>query len=299
MTSVFVSWVSHPSSGNKLRRGDVDSVAEAKEPIHRDFRAPKFQRYTDNAPPCDHLEADNVSFTLVTQLSTDRLWMMEHHCTRWGNESPISVAILTNMTHSQILDQLIQLGCDSSQLTLQLLSADLYPRDDYPVNVLRNLALSAVTTSHVMYADVDFWESEDLRDLLHTQSIREALAEDPKRALVIPAFMLIRQCREWRECPEANVPRMPRTREEMLHLIKTKHGYPFDPTNRGGHGSTMYGTWIRDQEPGDLRDVPCVFSNRYEPYLAFRYCQLLPPFQEQFSGYGKNKMTVSICALVV
>lgn len=239
------------------------------------------------------MEADGVSFTLVTQSSNDRLWMMKHHCDRWGNITPMSVAILTNRTHDEILDELVRLGCDTSQIALQILSSDSYPQDEYPINVLRNLALSAVTTSHVMYADIDFWESQDLRDLLHLRSIRQALAEDHKRALVVPAFQLFRQCHEWRECPENNIPRMPRTRHDLMLLIKSKNGSQFDPTNRGGHGSTLYGTWVKTQkEPGSLIDIPCVYSNRYEPYLAFRYCRDLPPFQEQFSGYGKNKMTM-------
>jgi hypothetical protein len=30
-------------------------------------------------------------------------------------------------------------------------------------------------------------------------------------------------------------------------------------------------------------------SNRYEPFLVFRYCHDLPPFQNAFYGYGKDK----------
>ena len=38
-------------------------------------------------------------------------------------------------------------------------------------------------------------------------------------------------------------------------------------------------------------DLPCILSNRYEPYLATRYCKEYPPYQTAFTGYGKNKMT--------
>ena len=67
----------------------------------------------------------------------------------------------------------------------------------------------------------------------------------------------------------------------------------FDPTNRGGHGSTRYKDWFKqNRETGDvLVEIDCFLSNRYEPYLVFRYCRELPPFQEPFTGYGKNKMT--------
>ena len=40
----------------------------------------------------------------------------------------------------------------------------------------------------------------------------------------------------------------------------------------------------------ELIDIECFQSNRYEPYVAFQYCDALPPFQEQFRGYGKNKV---------
>ena len=67
----------------------------------------------------------------------------------------------------------------------------------------------------------------------------------------------------------------------------------FDPTNRGGHGSTRYKEWFKQNyDDGDtLLEIDCFLSNRYEPYLVFRLCWELPPFQEAFAGYGKNKMT--------
>ena len=83
---------------------------------------------------------------------------------------------------------------------------------------------------------------------------------------------------------------MPKNKDELIALIKKRQASTFDPTNEGGHGSTRYISW-KDQEEGKYLDLPCIRSNRYEPYLVLRYCNDLPPFQEGFSGYGKNKMT--------
>ena len=45
-----------------------------------------FQLYTPHAPSCSkHLDAASVSFTLVSQLSNDRIWMIKHHCEQWGD----------------------------------------------------------------------------------------------------------------------------------------------------------------------------------------------------------------------
>jgi hypothetical protein len=158
-----------------------------------------------------------------------------------------------------------------------------YPKDEYPVNVLRKIALAHVHTSHVVYGDVAFWESQDMYSVLMGDVIRTQLSNDPKLALVLPAFQLHRQCKERKECPNDNIPQMP-------HSIQAKKGSQFDPTIKDGHGSTMYKEWIH-QASGDLFELDCLTSNRYEPFLVVRYCHELPPFQEQFTGYGKNKMT--------
>ena len=251
---------------------------------------PTFKLQLEGAPPCTELQPADISYTLVTQLSTDRLWMMEQHCHRWGLDAPISVVFFTDETPASITDQLLALGCRRGQLTVQTLPTKAYAKTEYPVNKMRNMALAEVKTSHVMYVDVDFWEAERLREVLEMDSIKEEFAKDHKLAAVVPAFQILRQCKEYRDCREENLAKMPNTTEQMMDLVKNASAGAFDPTNRGGHGSTSYGAWYLQKE-GEMYDIPCFKSKRYEPYLAFRYCQDLPPFQEQFTGYGKNKLT--------
>ena len=215
---------------------------------------------------------------------------MEYHCQRWNDAGPISVAVFTNRTMQQVQDELTgQLGCSADLLTVHTVAPNTdLSEEDYPVNLLRNTALSSVQTSHVVYVDIDFWESTNLPDTL--QHHTELLASDPRTALVLPAFQLNRQCRQWRECPEDNIPVMPTSKKELLDLVYQQRASTFDPTNVGGHGSTRYIDWF-DQTADELVPIECFKSNRYEPYLVFRYCHDLPPFQEAFTGYGKNKMT--------
>jgi hypothetical protein len=249
-----------------------------------------FQLVTESATTtCEApLSPDDISYTLVTQLSTNRIWMMEYHCQRWTQH--MSIAILTNETHNQVMEELIQWNCRPDQVTLTVLDASQYPNDDYPVNVLRNLAFAQVRTSHVAYVDVDFWESQHMYDVLMGEDIRTQLSNDPQLALVLPAFQLHRQCQVYKECPEQNIPQMPSTVKELIQILQEKRGSMFDPYNQDGHGSTLYKEWIH-QPSGSLLELDCIQSNRYEPFLVVRYCHELPPFQEQFTGYGKNKMT--------
>jgi hypothetical protein len=268
------------------------------EPSLLGSRSPgDFQLYAPpraSLPPCrDPLDPAEVSYTLASQLSDDRVWMVRHHCERWGGENPISIAVFTDRAHGDVMSELTSAGCSDERLTLQVVEKTRYDPDgtEYPVNLLRNLALSAVRTSHVVYADVDFWPSSDLHAVLSNVAVRERFASDGRLAGVVPAFQMYRRCREYADCRERNVPSMPATKGELIGMIVEKAASAFDPTNRGGHGSTRYETWC-DQGEGTFVDLGCIRSNRYEPYVAIRHCAEMPPFQEGFTGYGKNKMTV-------
>ena len=87
---------------------------------------------------------------------------------------------------------------------------------------------------------------------------------------------------------------MPKDKEELINLIQKK-AVSTTQLGTNGHSSTKYKTWM-NQKTGTFVDLPCFKSNKYEPYLTVRYCSDLPPFQEGFTGYGKNKITVSLCA---
>jgi len=250
----------------------------------------EFQTISNLAPVCNPLKPEDIHYTLATQVSTERLWMVPQHCKRW--KGPISVAVFTSESIGEIHKKIGD-GCETGQLRIQTISSEGVEEGEYPVNALRNLALSAVQTSHVVYVDIDFWQSTNLLEVLNLKYVREELADDDLLAIVIPAFQLARQCSGddiSNECEQKNIDKMPKNKLEVSTLVKSHEASPFDPTNRGGHGSTEYGHWFK-QRRAQFHDIPCIRSNRYEPYMVFRYCQKFPPFQESFTGYGKNKMS--------
>lgn len=291
---------------------------------------PSFLQYSEQAPECHALEsAEDVTMTLVTQVSHDRLWMMKHHCDRYRDQQggpldqhPMSIAVYTNSTLEVILKELRGMNCgvkgttsDNAPVMVSVLDAQTHGSwKEYPVNELRNLALSKVETTHILYIDVDFWPSDYLYETImggivasgdnsgdasgdeeqdFGLAIRQELVDDPKLALVIPAFQLWRQCQGWKDCRDKNLPHMEHARTLLGmadEIMEHKSITVFDPTNKGGHGSTDYKNWFR-QTPGTLLDIECLQSNRYEPFVMVRYCKDLPPFQTAFAGYGKNKVT--------
>jgi len=271
------------------------ALRNMKEQHHRmlptttlDYRQFNFKATSDMAPTCDHLPNDKIDFTLVTQLSPNRLDLMKHHCKRWGNH-PISLAVGTHTSQKAILKVLISMGCKQENLAVTIIS-DFESEQSYPVNRLRNAALSAVKTSHFVYIDADFMPSLHLYDRLMDQ--RDALLHH-KTALVIPAFELRPLC-DSTECKDLHEYMIPDTKEELVELYTSPADAPsitpFDwKGNPAGHGSTRYMDWVTQQD--ELLTIECMTSPRYEPYLVMRYCRDLPPFQEAFAGYGLNKIT--------
>jgi Glycosyl-transferase for dystroglycan len=77
--------ISSPSMTLKASRSRSGSTSNAEY---------NFARYYLDAPPCQSippLQASQIGFTLVTQSSLDRLWIIKYQCARW--KGPISLAV--------------------------------------------------------------------------------------------------------------------------------------------------------------------------------------------------------------
>jgi len=268
-----------------------------------------------NRPKCTPLSADQVTFTLSTQLSLDRLWIMEEQCKRWPTPLPMSIAIYyppppsTPLGHSDsdwvktILKRLDdEFHCDVSRMNIILFEASTTKENNgYPVNLLRNLALEAIPTTHAVYVDSDFLISSGLHQHL-VNTARDILAKDFKALVVIPDFDYISKCKdrtrqdEVQSCLRDEWSTVPGTNEEILELLdhpeKMPHVDRGFQTIRGHnkyHGTTLYRTWAQKNQ-STLVSIPCLASRTYEPYVTVRVCQDLPIYPEQFRGWGHNKV---------
>ena len=174
--------------------------------------------YFDSKPSCDPVASEEVSFTLVTQASPDRLWIMKHHCRRWPAPLPISLAVYLppgaplNATNGVVRDLEENFGCDTSRMKVTILKGST-SLGLYPVNHLRNLAIEAANTTHIFYTDSDFLVSDGLHgDLIELAA--PIVGPDPRVAMVVPAFALSSSCgkvssdtHEAMACLEKEVPK--------------------------------------------------------------------------------------------
>jgi hypothetical protein len=198
---------------------------------------------------------------------------------------------------------------------------------DYPVNHLRNLGIGRVQTSHFIVADVDFVPSRGLyAELLQHGSL---MLNDLMLALVVPAFQRrggsctsVSACRalaaqtnfipanleELQQCMAGNTSSVPtytarlmsnssrslRSRSSISSRSRGSSGcivFQAD-NNYDGHSTTRSSDWLAASahwlEP---KPLTCFESSRYEPYLVLStWGSATPRYDEQFTGYGKNKI---------
>jgi hypothetical protein len=286
---------------------DIDNVSNATTPFEI--------TYFTSKPECRPLLPNQVSMTLTTQLSLDRMWIMKHQCNRWPAPYPISIAVYLPPHHSSSDDNKNEsthvvkeletnLGCDLSRMTITLLKGSPTSgaaMSQYPVNTLRNLALEGVQTTHAAYIDSDFLISKGLYD--HLMTTAAIVANDPKAAMVMPAFEYLQECtfssqEEAVACLTSELDAsVPETQEDLFPLLldrnsqrrpRVQRGFQnFNGKNRF-HSTTMYKTWINNQSTPV--PIPCIKTLAYEPYLAVRVCRDLPEFPRVFKGWGFNKV---------
>ncbi|KAH8054948.1 hypothetical protein JL721_10365 [Aureococcus anophagefferens] len=238
-----------------------------------------------DAPLSAEPAACGLDFTLATQASVERLWMLDHVCRRWAG--PVVVAVY-GPRGAPVPAAPAACGAGRVEFVERLVDAKRYAdHNAYPVNELRNLAIARVRTSHFLLCDVDLWPDEQLYavlyDRLHALGAsvaHNATFADPKVAIVVPAFS--REVKT--DCASSTgkedhadagrmaschreAEAMPATFEGLKRCIVAKECHIFDRFNHDGHGTTDYKSWLNTKSKA-LRPVDCFLSNRYEPYVV-------------------------------
>mmetsp|Transcript_2163 Transcript_2163/g.4420 ORF Transcript_2163/g.4420 Transcript_2163/m.4420 type:complete len:490 (-) Transcript_2163:40-1509(-) len=258
-----------------------------------------------SSPSCDPIENLDVSITLVTSTSMDRIDRLSEICSNWSGK--LSIVFYTSLSTDEISTRVNLLpSCinQEDRITITMRAPTANEEADhslFPVNELRNVAIQAVSTSHYFYVDIDFALSPKMFETMSNPKVTKFLASDYRHAVVIPAFE-----RSYLTCMKSNEAltenekaafkkcinklEMPTDMTSLKRMMGKRMTRVFESRwTEKPHGSTGYKSWF-NQDQGSLRKIKCIDSNRYEPYVILRKCSLLPPFQEDFTGYGKNKV---------
>ncbi|XP_050448704.1 xylosyl- and glucuronyltransferase LARGE1-like isoform X2 [Cataglyphis hispanica] len=156
-------------------------------------------------------------------------------------------------------------GCDKHESVLPEL---------YPINYLRNIAVSYVSTPFIFQLDVDFLPQVGLYENLMNNINRLNINESDKIALIVPAF----ETERYRFTFPAN-------KEELLKFLKRGILYTFRyHVWTQGHAATNYSLWRNSMEPYEVSWEP-----DFEPYIVVS--KSAPRYDTRFVGFGWNKVS--------
>lgn len=214
--------------------------------------------------------ADDDDVTLISQLSMDRLQMLEPLCRYWTG--PMSVAVYASDVEAiKLMNYVNSYSCfkHRNDIALHIVYSDsgFY----YPVNYLRNIALDHLVTKYAFLLDIDFLPMIDLHDYL-VEAIHVLGAE--KRALIVPAF-------------ESHLYRLeiPANKTELLKMLDTQSIQPFRINEwPQGHASTNYNHWNKAIRPYRIN-----WATDFEPYVVLQ--KPFPKYDNRFVGFGWNKVS--------
>mmetsp|Transcript_19848 Transcript_19848/g.42703 ORF Transcript_19848/g.42703 Transcript_19848/m.42703 type:complete len:688 (+) Transcript_19848:88-2151(+) len=279
-----------------------------------------------------------ASVTLVIQCSLDRVWLLSETCSRWPDPIVLVVylpldTVLDAVDRATVIESIAEVmtGCPQMKVVLHI-SDTSNGKDDtstYPVNIMRNRGLDAVTTSHVLIMDVDLIPSADLSHvakdnlvdqitMLNQTQKKGGEMEIPMNAIVVPAFERkietpcpdIESCKSYlRDDPGF----LPLLFYDLNECVQNEECIVFqEDVNWEGHHTTQSTKWLKKQwyeapsnDKSDIsktkriRKIKCFDSLRYEPYVILPWCPstkssnphpLTPYYDERFYGYGKNKI---------
>jgi len=177
--------------------------------------------------------------TLVTQLNTERLYMVNRLCDHWSG--PISVALYVYEEEMSNIFLFVRQNISKCEnIAIHIAYHDL-TLHFYPYNHLRNIALKQVTTPFVYLLDADFipvkTSYETIRSFLEHKFNQNDYFLN--QILVIPAF-------------EINLTKfvMPQSKNQLISLWESNIVRQFDLNIFiYGHRPTNYTLWKRATTP--------------------------------------------------
>ncbi|CAH1791489.1 unnamed protein product [Owenia fusiformis] len=252
----------------------------------------RFRRLTLN----HHIISIANDITLVTQVSADRLYMLNDVLPYW--DGPVSIAIYIpaseSLSDKQIYDDnylIRKLKTLTQRCEITILYGAYY-MEKYPINTLRNHAMRRVQTEYLLLTDADFLPSINFQrhaklEIIRLKNILNQADTDntyttnlDKTAFVAPAFEYLKNPFKSNNLAKSKV--------ELRKLYNTQSGIRiFNGERSDNHKATNYEKWFKTSHSYEVTD----YQIKYEPYVVLRKHNQLPLYDERFVGYGMNKVS--------
>eukprot|EP00761_Pharyngomonas_kirbyi_P004533 gb/GECH01004538.1/.p1 GENE.gb/GECH01004538.1/~~gb/GECH01004538.1/.p1 ORF type:complete len:334 (+),score=65.28 gb/GECH01004538.1/:1-1002(+) len=213
--------------------------------------------------------------TLVTQMTLEefRIQRLKWNIERWKGPVVAAVKVPQGVGYySPEIQDVVEFIQEKDRDDVNLVVYETHSSGGlYPVNFMRNLAISQAKTEFIFYIDVDFIISSTAYDYLMDHPEELDLVRNHKFALILPAFQFTEQ-----------TPYLVHTKEDLRgnqDKIEEFH------SNLNLHEKTDYPKWWNSTKPYDIEYKGNI---RYEPYFIVE--RSAPLYDERFMGRGCNKI---------
>ncbi|THD26988.1 LARG2 [Fasciola hepatica] len=226
-----------------------------------------------NFTETDQLDPE-TTVTLLSQMNFERIHRLEELVSNWPG--PISISLYLTEQEAQRLSVFVaqsNILSNRSNVGYHVMFVD---GPLYPINELRNLALSYARTDVVFHLDIDFVPSTNLytalQELIKRRWSNANSIKNRSECFVVPAF----------ETFDTRTT-VPSTKQTLLDAWDERLILPFRHRIwTRGHLATNYTKW---RNATSLYQVQ--WSADYEPYLVIH--RSAPLFDPRFVGFGWNK----------
>lgn len=242
-------------------------------------------------------DESRYNITLVTVGSRNRLFVMPIFVRRWNG--PVVFTIYLKEEEVATFDRFL-LQPNSSvlcyphiQIFTYVASEGSFFHENYPINILRNIGIHHVSTSHFVLVDIDMWFSYSSYEVL--MELPSVITEDPFAVVVIPAFFHT----GWRiangtleQQVESVIHRIPYTMNDLQRCIKIrKCNYVKKHLFTHYYVSPSWAHQQRQKNPPRAYVYNCWKNIYQEPYLLVKRNDSVTYFNERFINYGFNKIS--------
>ncbi|KAK8796649.1 hypothetical protein WA588_000777, partial [Blastocystis sp. NMH] len=248
----------------------------------------------DEVEPFDESRFD---VTLVTTGSMVRSIVMPIVASRWNG--PIVFVMYLKEEELDGFNSFLQqknssiLCHDRIRIYSYVVSEGTFFYKNFPINILRNIGIHHVRTSHFLMLDIDMWMSENSYERI--LALPPEIKNDPKTAVVVPAFFHTGWSifnGTFQEQLQSVLHRIPFSMQDLIQCNNKRKC-----SNVKKHLFTHYYTpdsWLHDKRKGiytPYYNITCWKNPYQEPYLIVHRDDNMTRFHEGFINYGYNKIS--------
>ncbi|XP_012287028.1 LARGE xylosyl- and glucuronyltransferase 2 isoform X2 [Orussus abietinus] len=214
----------------------------------------------------------STDVALVTQCSADRIMLLEELCRHW----PGTISVALYLTDAEVQSFLDFIRSSAELRVRKNIAYHIVYKDGefYPVNYLRNIAMTHVTTPYIFQLDVDFLPQFGLYEALMNYITKLNMGKSSRTALIVPAFETQRYKFTF-----------PSNKAELIKSLNRGIFYTFRyHVWTQGHSATNYSFWRTATEPYEV-----LWEPDFEPYIVVP--RSAPNYDTRFVGFGWNKVS--------